>query len=97
QGAVCPFLEHGADFLNRLWRKRDSEWIAGIDDEERLDLRVEELFELFIRILKPILLLRMNLDVVEVIVLQMRHFEVGRKDRHAERYCVTGFENPVAF
>src|SRR4029077_7122920 len=97
QDEVGPFLEHSADFLNRVWRKRDSEWIAGIDDKERLDLRVEELFEFLIRILKPILLLRMNLDVMEVIVLQMRHFEVGREDRYTERYRVAGIENPIAF
>src|SRR4029077_16163145 len=84
QDEVGPLLEHGPDFLNRVWRKRDSERIAGIDDEERFDLRVEELFDLFIRILKPILLLRMHLDVVEVVVLQMCHFEVRREDRHPE-------------
>ena len=39
----------------------------------------------------------MDLDVVEVVVLQMRHLEVGREDRHAERYRVAGVENPVAF
>ncbi len=97
QDQIGPFLEHLPDFLNRVWRKRDSERIARIDDEERLDLRVEELFYLFIRILKLILLLRMHLDVVEVVVLQMRHFEVGREDRHPERYRVAGVENPIAF
>ncbi len=96
QDQIGPLLEHVADFLNRVWRKRDSERIARIDDEERLDLRVEELFDLFIRILKLIVLLRMYLDVMEVIVLQMRHLEVGREDRHAERYRVAGIENPVS-
>src|SRR6476469_4010155 len=97
QDEIGPFLEHIADFLNRVWRKRDSERIARIDYEERLDLRVEQLFDLFIRILKPILLLRMYLDVMEVVVLQMRHLQVGREDRYPERYRVAGVENPVAF
>src|SRR4029077_11382949 len=97
QDQIGPLLEHLPDFLNRVWRKRDSERIARIDDEERFDLRVEELFDLFIRILKPILLLRMYLDVMEVVVLQMRHFEVGREDRYPERYRVAGVENPVGF
>src|SRR5437773_4639467 len=97
QDQFWPFLENGPDFLNRLWRKRDREWIARIDDEERLYLRVEELFELFIWILEPILLFRMHLDVVEVVVLQMRHLQVGREDRYPERYRVAGIENPVAF
>src|SRR5438552_5857746 len=97
QDQVWPFLENGPDFLNRLWRKRDSEWIARIDDEERLNLRVEKFFELFIRILKPILLLRVNLDVVQVIVLQMRHFEVRREDRYPERDRVAGVENSSTF
>jgi hypothetical protein len=74
-----------------------SERIARIDDKERLDLRIEELFDLFIRILKPLLLLRMYLDVMEVVVLQMRHFEVGREDRYPERDRVAGVENPVTF
>src|SRR4029453_6947471 len=52
QDQIGPLLEHLPDFLDRVWRKRDSEWIARIDDEERLDLRVKELFDLFIRILK---------------------------------------------
>ena len=76
---------------------RDRERIARIDDEERLDLRVEELLELFIRVLKLVLLLRMHLDEVKVVVLQMRHFDVGREDRHAERYRVAGIENSVGF
>src|SRR5881275_2270956 len=97
QDQIGPLLEHLPDFLNRLWRKRDSEWIARIDDEERLDLRVEKLFELFIRILKPILLFRMNLDVMKVIVLQMRHLQVGREDRYPERYRVAGVENTITF
>src|SRR5439155_12158334 len=91
------FPEHVADFLNRVWRKRDNDRIARIDDEERLDLRVEELFDLFIRVLKPLLLLRMYLDIMEVVVLQMRHLEVGREDRYPERYRVAGVENPIAF
>src|SRR4029453_6666127 len=61
QDQIGPLLKHGTDFLNRVWRKRDSERIARIDDEERLDLRVEELFDLFIRILKPLLLFRIYL------------------------------------
>src|SRR5207253_11318222 len=95
QDQVWPFLEHGADFLNRVWRKCDSEWIARIDDEERLDLRVEELFELFIRILKPLLLLRMYLHVMEVVVLQMRHLQIGREDRYPKRDRVAGVENSI--
>src|SRR5204862_7439232 len=86
QDQIGPLLEHLPDFLNRVGRKRDSERIARIDDEERLDLRVEELFYLFIRIMKPILLFRMYLRVMEVVVLQMRHLKVGREDRHPERY-----------
>ena len=39
----------------------------------------------------------MYLDVMKVVVLQMRHLEVGREDRHAERYRVAGIENPVGF
>src|SRR5436190_8269026 len=97
QDQVGPFLEHGPDFLNRVWRKRDSERIARIDDEERLDLRVEELFDLFIRVLKLLFLLRMYLYVMEVVVLQMRHLQVGREDRYPERYRVAGVENPIAF
>src|SRR5256885_16654388 len=96
QDQIGPFLEHVADFLNRIWRKRDSERIARIDDEERLDLRVKELFDLFNRILQPLLLLRMYLDVMEAIALQMRHLEVGREDRHPARYRVAGAERPVA-
>src|SRR5207249_1531564 len=97
QDQIVPLLEHLPDFLNRVWRKRDSERIARIDDEECLDLRVEELYYLFIRILKPLLLLRMYLDVMEVVVLQMRHLQVGREDRYPERYRVAGVENPVGF
>ena len=97
QDQIGPLLQHLPDFLNRVGRKRDSERIARIDDEERLDLRVEELFYLFIRILKPLLLLRMYLDVMEVVVLQMRHLQVGREDRYPERYRVAGVENPIAF
>src|SRR5438552_7119900 len=77
QDEIGPLLEHGADFLNRLRRKRDSERIARINDEERLYLRVEELFELFIWLLEPIMLFRMHLVVVEVVVLQLRHLYVG--------------------
>src|SRR5207247_9192453 len=84
QDQIGPLLEHLPDFLNRVGRKRDSERIARIDDEERLDLRVEELFDLFIRILKPLLLPRMYLDVMEVVVLQMRHLQLGREARYRE-------------
>src|SRR5881392_563229 len=97
QDQIGALLEHLPDFLNRIWRKRDSERIARVDDEERLDLRIEELFYLFIRILKPLLLLRMYLDVMEVVVLQMRHLQVGREDRYPERDRVSGVEKPVAF
>src|SRR5205814_3876668 len=97
QDQIGPLLEHLPDFLNRVGRKRDSERIARIDDEERLDLRVEELFDLFIRILKPLLLLRMYLNVMEVVVLEVRHLEVGREDWHPERDRVAGVENPVGF
>src|SRR4029079_17842919 len=69
QDEVGPLLEHGPYFLDRLGRKRDGKRIPRINNEEGLDFRIEELLDLFIRILKPILLLRMYLDVVEVVVL----------------------------
>src|SRR5438874_1773581 len=34
---------------------------------------------------------------MEVVVLQMRHLQVGREDRYPERYRVAGVENPIAF
>src|SRR5213079_1897454 len=55
QDEIGPLLEDRPDFLNRGRRKRDREWIAGIDDEERLDLWIEELLQFFFRILEAIL------------------------------------------
>src|SRR5438094_10520880 len=46
QDEIGPLLEDRPDFLNRVWRQRDGERIARINNEERLDLRVEELFDL---------------------------------------------------
>src|SRR4029077_6772358 len=97
QDEIGPLLEHLADFFNRVGRKRDSERVAGIDDEEGLNLRDEKLLNLFIRVLKLNVLLRGHLDVVEVVGLQMRHLQVRREDRYAERYRVAGVQNPVAF
>src|SRR5439155_8473850 len=82
QDQIGPLLEYLLDFLNRVWRKRDSERIARIDDEERLNVGVQELSYRFIRIVKPLVLLGMYLDVMEVVVLQMRHLQVWREDRY---------------
>ncbi len=49
-----------------------------------------------IRVLKPVLLLRVHLDEMEVVVLEVRHLEVRGEDRHAERDRVARIENPVA-
>ena len=96
QDEIRPLLEHGPDLLDRLGRERHGVRVARVDDEERLDLRVEELLELLIRVLEPVLLLRVHLDELEVVVLQVRHLEVRREDRHAERDRVAGVEDPVA-
>ena len=59
--------------------------IAGIDDEERLDLRVLELLDLVVGVLEAVLLRRCDVHDLEVVVLQVRHLEVGREDGRAER------------
>ena len=96
QDQIRPLLEHVADLLDRGGRQRHGERVARVDDEERLDLRIEELVELLIRILKLVLLLRVHLDEMEVVVLEVRHLEVRREDRHAHRDGVALVEDAVA-
>ncbi len=95
QDQIRPLLEHRADLLDRVGRQRHGVRVARVDDEERLDLRIEELVELLIRILEPVLLLRVHLDEVEVVVLEVRHLEVRREDRHAQRDRVALIEDAV--
>ena len=69
--------------------------IAGIDDEERLDLRVFQLLDFSVGVLETVLLRRRDVHDLEVVVLQMRHLEVGRENRRAERDRVAGKQQPI--
>ena len=95
QDQIRPFLEHGSDLLDRLRRHRNRIRIARVDDEERLYLRVEELLQLFIGVLETLLLLRVDLDEMEVVIFQVRHLEIRGEDRHAEGDRVPLIEDPV--
>ncbi len=96
QDQIRPLLEHSPDLLDRFRRKGHGVRVARVDDEERLDLRVEELGELFIRVLEPVLLRRGDLDEMEVVVLQVRHLEIWGEDRHAQRDRVAGVDDSIA-
>ena len=96
QDEIRPLLEDGPDLLDRVGRHRHGERVARVDDEERLDLRIEKLLELLGRVLELVLLLRVHLDEMQVVVLEVRHLEVGREDRHAERDGVALIEDAVA-
>src|SRR5437660_6375148 len=97
QDKIRPLLEHGPDLFDGFGRERHGERVAWVDDEERLDLGVEELLDLLVRVLEFLLLLRMNFDEVEVVVFEVRHLEVWGEDRYAERDRVAGVKDPVAF
>src|SRR4051794_21896728 len=43
QNQIGTLLQDRPDFFDGLWRKRDGERISGIYNEERLDLRIQEL------------------------------------------------------
>src|SRR6266550_6825807 len=73
QDKIRPLLKHGPDLLNRLGRECHGKRVARVDNEERLDLGVEELLDLLVRVLEFLLLLRMNFDEVEVVVFEVRH------------------------
>src|SRR5205085_6041401 len=96
QDKIRPLLKHGPDLLNRLRRERHGERVAWVDDEERLDLGIQELLDLLLRVLEFLLLLRMNFDEVEVVVFEVRHLQVRGEDRLAERDRVAGVKDPVA-
>ena len=55
------FLSTSPIFLMVAGDSATAYGIAGVDDEERLDLRIEQLVELLIRILELVLLLRVHL------------------------------------
>src|SRR5438477_11601906 len=96
QDKIRPLLEHGPDLFDGLGREGYGERVAWVDDEERLDLGVEELFDLLVGVLEFLLLLRVHFDEMEVVVFEMGHLEVGGEDRHAERDRVAGVEDAVA-
>ena len=79
----------------RLLAHRHAARIAGIDDEERLDLRIFELLDLLVGELEAVLLRRCDVHDLEVVILEVRHLEVGREDRRAERDGVAREQQPV--
>src|SRR5205823_5133397 len=85
QDKIRPLLKDGPDLFDRLGRERHGKRVARVDNEKRLNLGVEELLDLLVRVLEFLLLLRMNFDEVEVVVFEMRHLQVRGEDRHAER------------
>src|SRR5205809_366684 len=92
---IRSLLKDGPDLFDRLGRERHGERVARVDDEERLDLGVEELFDLLVGVLEFLLLLRVHFDEMEVVVLEVCHLEVRGEDRYTERDRVAGVENPV--
>ena len=67
---LTSFVELGERFLAHRHATR----IAGVDDEERLDLLVFELLDLVVSELEAVLLRRLDVDHLEVVVLEVRHF-----------------------
>ena len=69
--------------------------IAGIDDEEGFDLRILQLLDFLIGVLEAVLLGSFDMHDLEVVVLEVRHLEIRREDRRAERNRVAGMQQPV--
>ena len=69
--------------------------IAGIDQEECLDLRVQQLVDLAIGILPSVLLIRLEQDLDELIIAELGDLDVRGKDRHAEGDGITRRNQPI--
>ncbi|KRD64991.1 hypothetical protein ASE71_28685 [Ensifer sp. Root954] len=76
--------------LDRIRIHRHGGRVAGVDQEQRLHLGVLQRLDVFVGELEPVLLLGADVDGLEIVVLQLRHFEIGREDRRSERDRVAG-------
>src|ERR1700741_2182558 len=76
--------------------ERHSSGITGIDEEERFDLGILQLFELRVRELKAVLLRSPDGDELQAIVLKMRQLEIGSKNRRPESDRVTGTQEAIS-
>jgi len=83
QDEVRAGLQDRADPLDRVLAQGDRARVAGIDHEECLDLRIQQLLELGVGELESVLLGGVHVDYVEVIVLEVRHLQVGGEDRNS--------------
>ena len=69
--------------------------VAGIDEEEGLDLLVLERLEVLVGELEEVLALGGDMDLLQIVVLEVRHLEIRREDRRAERDRVAGIEQAL--
>ena len=75
--------------------QRHAARVAGVDDEQALDLWVFELLDLLVRELEAVLLRGADLYDLEVVILEVGHLEVRRKDGRPERDGVAREQQPI--
>ena len=80
---------------DRLLAQCHSGRIRRIDHEEGLDLRILQLLDLFVGELEFVLLWGLDLNHLEVVILQVRHLDVGREDRRRQRNGIAGNQQAV--
>ncbi len=93
---VRAFVLYEVDNLpDRFLVHPHSGGVPRIDDEERLDLGIFELFDFLVGVLKAVLLRRGDLHDLEVIILEVGHLEVGCEYRRAERDRIAWKEQSI--
>lgn len=93
---VRPLGVHQVDdLLDRLREEGTGRRIARIDEEERLDLRILQRLQVLVRELEAVLLLGADENRLQVVVLELRHLEIGGEDRRAEGDGVAGIEQAL--
>ena len=78
--------------INRIRVERHTRRVAGVHQEECLDLRIFKLLEVGGGELVGVLAFRTDVDDVQGVVLEVRHLEVRREDRHAQGNRIPGIE-----
>jgi len=92
---IRAFFDDFGDVMQCLVIDLHGRRIARIDQEERLDLGIQQLVELLVRELPFVGLRRIDRQQHQVVVAQLRDFDVRGEDRHAERNGVSGADDVV--
>ena len=69
--------------------------LPGLTTKNALIFGILELLDLVVRELEAVLLRRFDVHHLEVVILEVRHLEIGREDRRAQRDRVAGMQQPV--